>query len=252
MVDKLKLVMGKPILINEETKTHIHHPLVSDIVDMGEEDYQNICLPYILTKDAIFGNLANSKSLSEKYGLLQLFFIEVGEGKRLLDMMFDGDSLEVLKNSLSYFLKTDEIRLLVRQQKIVVKEKYLIDESEFQKIRKIIQSVIDKSDIEVEKPPENMSPRQEDIWKKLQEGRRRKAEKERIYMQDIVNIVSFGGNNYIPKDVIGNMHYFELSNAYKSITKMDIYKTKLLYHISPKFESKDEFEHWSKELKIGK
>lgn len=252
MVDKLKLVMGRPILINEETKTYVHHPLVSDIVDMGEDEYLNMCLPYILTKEAIFGNLENSQALSEKYGLLQLFFIEVGEGKRLLDMMFDGDSLEVLKNSLSYFLETDEIRILERQNKIVVKNEYLIDESEFQKIRKVIQSVTDRSDLEVEKPPENMSKRQEDIWRKLQEGRRRKAEKDRVYVQDIVNIVSFGGNTYIPKNVIDNMHYYELSNAYKSITKMDIYKTKLLYHISPKFESKDEFGHWSKDLKIGK
>jgi len=250
-IDKLKLTMGRPFLVDEKTQTYVHHPIMKDIVDLGEDEYLNLCLPYILTKDAIFGNLENSKSLSEKYELLQLFFIKVNEDQRLLDGMFNGNTMDYLKNSLSFFLKTDDIRILERQQKIVINKEYLIDNSEFMRLRKVIQSVSDRSDIKVEKPPENMTERQRDIWTKLQKGRKRKSDKERVYIQDMINVVSFGGNSYISKDLIENMHYIELSNAYKAISQKDIYHTRLLHRISPKFESDDKFEHWFENLKIG-
>lgn len=252
MVDKLKLRMGKPLLINKEHDIYVHPPMMCDIVDMGEDEYSRLYLPFVLTKDSIFGNVENGDEISGKFNLLQMFFTKIDEKSYLLDGIFDNDVLKSLEKSLSFFLKTDKIKMLERQQKIVVNDFFLIDDKEFENIRKAIQGVTAKKDLSVEKPPKNMTSRQKDVWRKLQKGRRRKANREAIHLQDIVNYVSFGGKSFISTSEIAKMSYYELDNAYKSIIGVDSYERNFKYQLSPKFDIKDKVDHWTDLLKIGK
>lgn len=245
--------MGRPLVADKESDSHIYQPLVKDIVDMGEDEYSKLVLPYVVTTDSIFNGVENEEELINKYDLFDLFFVNVEEGKTILDSIFSGEnSLKVLIDSMRYFLKSDDIRVLHKRQKIVVNDSYLIDKNEFSKLRRLIQAVTGRNDIEVEKPPKNMSKRQKDIWIKLQKGRKRSAEKNSIYMQDIVNYVSFGGSSYISTEQIDNMTYYYLQNAYKSIVGMDSYNMGMAYKLSPKFDIKDDIKHWTQTLKIGK
>jgi hypothetical protein len=252
-VDKLKLIMGRPILINKENNIYVHQPLVCEIVDMGEDVYNELILPYILTTDAVFNGAENEEELVEKFHIFDLFFIKLDDKKTILDSVFGGKyALDVLRESLQYFLKTNEIRVLEKRQKIIVNNSYLIDKNEFGKIRKVVQAVIGRGDIEVEKPPKNMTPRQKDIWMKLQAGRRRNAEKKAIYIQDMINYTSFGGSSYIPYREIDQWTYYQLQNAYKSILGKDAFNIGMGYKLSQKFEVKEDIKHWTETLKIGK
>lgn len=251
-VDKLKLLMGRPILVNKENNIYVHQPKVSQIVDMGEDAFNELVLPYILTTEAVFNGVDNEEELIEKFSLFELFFMKIEDNKTILDSIFGNkNAMDVLTDSLKFFLNSDEIRVLEKRRKIVV-DKHLIDENEFNKIRRIIQDVVGKKDVEVEKPPKNMTKRQKDIWTKLQKGRRRTAERNAIYLQDIINYISFGGKSYISTEKIDSMTYFYMQNAYKSIVGVDSFNIGMGYKLSQKFDVKDEIKHWMETIKIGK
>jgi hypothetical protein len=253
LVDKLKILMGRPIEVNKENKVYVHQPLVSDIVDIGEDEFNTLILPYVLTTESVFNGVENEEELIERFHFFDLFFIKTNEEKSLLDNVFGGKkSLEFLEETLMFFLKADEIRILENRQKVVVNNSYLIDKDEFDKIRKAIQAVVGRKDVEVEKPPKNMSKRQKDIWFKLQKGRKRKAERDAIYLQDIINFSAYGGSSFIPFDRIDKMTYFQLQNTYKSVLGKDSFNVGMGYKLSEKFEVKEDIKHWTETLKIGK
>jgi hypothetical protein len=250
-MDKLKLLMGRPIEFNKEHGLYVRQPLINEIVDMGEDLFNKLVLPFTLTSEAVFNGQDNSEELSSKYSIYDLFFTQIEDGY-ILDNVFGGKSaLDVLKESLSYFLQTDNIQFLIYRKKIVVNE-FLIEKDEFFKLRSLIQGVANRKDAEFEKVPKNMTERQRGIWDKLQAGRRRKAEREAIHLQDLINFTSFGGDSYIPLREIDNMTYYQLSNAYNSVMGKDSYKMSMGYKLSYKFDVKDEIKHWTETLKIGK
>lgn len=245
--------MGRPIEINREHGIYVHQPKVKEIVDIGEERFNELIMPYILTTQALFTGAENEEELIKEFKLFDLFFIKVDGKSTILDKLFnDKQALDVLIDSLTYFLKTDQIKVLQNRHKIVIDDKYLIDENEFNKLRTIVKAVVNREDIEIERPPKNMTKRQRDIWMKLQAGRRRKAEREAIYIQDIINFVSFGGNYYIPYSEVEQMTYYQLLNAYKCIMGKDAFNIGMGYKLSQKFDVKDEIKHWTEALKIGK
>lgn len=244
--------MGRPVVVNEENNIFVHQPLIKDIVDLGEDKYNELILPYVMNTDAVFNGLENEDELKQQYQFFDLFFIKTESGT-ILDKIFGGsNALEVLQKSLRYFLRADEIRVLEKRQKVVINNAYMIDNNEFQKLRKAIQSVVNRKDIEVEKPPKNMTKRQRDIWIKLQKGRRRQAEKNAIYLQDIIIFCSLGGESFVPFDEIDNMTYYQLQNVHKGIMGKDAFNMGMGYKLSQKFDVKDDIKHWTETIKIGK
>jgi hypothetical protein len=253
VIDKLKLLMGRPILVNKKSNIYVHQPLISDVVDMGEDEYNNLVLPYTLTTDTVFNGAEKEDELKEQYHLFDLFFIELEDGKTLLDNIFGGrNAIEALSDSLRYFLRVDDVKVLKKRKKLIIDNSYMIDKVEFDNLRKVIQGVVNRTDIEVEKPPKNMTKRQKDIWMKLQKGRKRTAEKNAIYLQDMINYISFGGKSFIPLDQIDRMTYYQMQNAYKSVIGRDTFDVSMGYKLSQKFDVKDEVKHWTDALKIGK
>lgn len=246
--------MGRPILIDKENDISVHQPSIKEVVNLGEDYFSKLTLPFVITTDAIFNGAENEEELNEKFSIFDLFFIKGENGKTILDdSVFGGQvALDVLKESLMYFLRANDIRILEKRQKVVVNNVYMIDKDNFKNLRNAVQSVLGRKDIEVDKPPKNMNKRQKDIWFKLQKGRRRRAEKEALYLQDLINFTSYGGKSYIPLREIEEMTYFQLNNAYKSVMGVDSYHTGIQYKLSQKYDVKDDIKHWTETIKIGK
>lgn len=252
-MDKLKLLMGRSIEFDKKYGLSVRQPMMHEVVDLGESEFNDLVLPYILTNEAVFNGLENEEELISKFHIFDLFFAQVEEDVFVLDNIFGGKSaLGVLKESLQYFLQVDQVEFLMHRQKIVINDEYLMGKDEFIKLRRIIQGVCSRNDMQVEKPPRNMTKRQTEIWKKLQKGRRRRAEKEAVYLQDMINFTSFGGTTYIPLDSIDRMTYYQLSNAYKAVMGKDAFHIGMGYKLSEKFDVKDDIKHWTESLKIGK
>jgi len=245
--------MGRPILFDKENDLYVRQPTIGEIVDLGEDGFNQLIMPMTLTNESVFGGLEKEEELKAEFHIYDLYFAQIEENVFVLDSVFGGKSaLGVLKESLSYFLQTDDIEFLIHRKKIVINSNFLLDKKGFMNLRTIIQGITNKSDIEVDKPPKNMTEKQKDIWAKLQKGRRRKAEKDATYLQDLIGYVSFGGTTYIPLDHIEKMTYYQFSNAYKSIMGVDAFRTGMSYKLSQKFDVKDEIKHWTESLKIGK
>lgn len=251
-MDKLKLLMGRSILLDKEHEIYVRQPLISEIVDMGENGFNELVMPFILTSEAVFNGLEQEEELVNKFDIYDMFFTQVEDNVYVLDNVFGGKSaLGVLESGLSYFLQIDDIEFLIHRKKIRIGS-YLVGKQEFMNLRKVIQGVTNKRDMQVEKPPKNMTKRQKDIWFKLQKGRRRRAEKDAIYLQDMINYVSFGGTTYIPIEQIDKMTYYQFQNSYKSIMGIDSFHIGMGYKLSQKFDVKDDIKHWTESLKIGK
>ena len=243
--------MGRPILVDGESKTYVHQPKVGEVVDIGEDYFNTLLMPYLITAESIFGGMENEEELISKFNVFDLFFIETEDGQYLLDNVL-GDTMGILEESMRFFLKADSIRFLKNRKKIIINDSYLISIEEFSVIRKIIQGVCNRSDVEVEKAPKGMTDRQKDIWNKIQKGRRRTAEKNALYMQDLINYVQWGGSSFISYDSIDKLTVYQLQNAYKAVMGIDAFHMGMGYKLSQKFEVKEDIKHWTDSLKIGK
>lgn len=254
-IDKLRVYSGKPLIIDSEHEIKVYQPSVDEIVDIGEKQFNELVLPFILTTEAIFNGIENEDELVEKYNVFDLFFIQSENGKTILDdTIFSGKkALDVLIDAIVFFTHVDksEIRVINHLRNSIAIGRLVITRENFSLLKDAIHAVLNRKDIEIEKPPKDMGSRQKAIWEKLQQGRRRRAEKEASYLQDIMNFVQFGGNSYIPIQEILSMTYYQLYNAYKSILGKEAHHIGTLYKISPKFEIKDEISHWTKTIKIG-
>ena len=252
-MDKLKLLMGRKIPFDKEHNLYVRQPLISEVVDMGETEFGELVMPFILTTESVFMGMKNEEELVKQFDIFDLFFTQIEENVYMLDNVFGGKSaLEVLKNSLSFFLDTDDIQFLVNRKKAVINGSFLLDEKGFAVLRKLVQGVSNRSDIEIERPPANMTERQKGIWEKLQKGRRRRAEKDAIYLQDLIAYTSFGGTSYIAFDQIDRMTYYQFQNTYKGVMSIDAFQIGMGYKLSEKFDVKDDVKHWTDSIRIGK
>ena len=126
-----------------------------------------------------------------------------------------------------------------------------INNDNFNDISDIILLLTNKHKFVIEKPPENMSERQKDIWEKLQAGRKRDEEKNRLRIYDIINICEFGGNYHIPISEITNWTIWKLMNTYNSIVNIRNYDDSLRIGVaSYDLSSVQNEKCWAKRLMI--
>lgn len=253
-MDKTRLLLGKPIPFSEGFE--VKQPTVEEITMMGEGKFDNYVAPFILTIDALFENEEEAKKIKSEFTLFQLFFHKIDDTKHLLDSVFGGrNALEFIREVLAFFLDIDEsaITILSNRKKFAISDngrELVIDDLAFNKLREIVQKIVSREDVEVERPPKDMTERQKDIWVKLQAGRKRREKRDAMVMADIINIVWMGGRAYIPLNEVMSMTYFQLRKAYGNIISRDNFDLSMGYKLSQKFDVKDDVKHWAKEFKV--
>ena len=147
----------------------IYQPSFEDIKKYGIENYNQVFLVYRLTLDCF--------DLSEKDGK-NLFEDILLNDKSLLSCL--SESLYLLTNASVIYLAEDmkSLKLKFNSKSENQEDQYfIIDANNFDDICDIVLKINASQKIEIEKPPENMTPRQRDVWEKLQEGRRKDKEK---------------------------------------------------------------------------
>lgn len=241
-----KVFFGMDIPISDQLS--IIQPTVNKIIDIGEVQFSKYVLPFVMTLDFIFEESFDTSQLD----MFELFF-EKGEGEsKALDGVFGKDSVEALLESIVFFSNAtmDDIKVMKHRKRIIIKD-YVLSKENFAEFRKVIQAICVKKDIEAERPPKNMSKRQADIWNKIQAGRKRKALKESVKIEDMANFICHCGQSYIdPLDVL-KMKYYQFHNAYLSVVSMDSYHTMTAYKLSQKYDFKDDVPHWTKTMKLN-
>lgn len=253
-MNKTRLILGKSIPLSEGFE--VKQPTMEEISLMDEGLFDSYLTPFVLTIDALFENEEEAENIRSKHTIFQLFFHKIDESKYLLDSVVGGrNSLEFLKEAIAFFLDIDEskITILKHRKRFAVSDgdrELIIDDGMYDKLRKVIQFITSREDVEVERPPKNMTDRQKDIWLKLQKGRKRREQREAITMADMINIVALGGRSHIPFNEITKMTYYQFRRAYASIIARDNFELSMGYKLSQKFDVKDEVRHWSKDFKV--
>ena len=126
-----------------------------------------------------------------------------------------------------------------------------ITNDNFNDISEILLKLNGKNKIVIEKPPKNMSARQKDVWEKLQAGRKRDAEKNRLHIYDMINICEFGGNYHIPISEIETWTLWKLTICYNSITGIKEYDDSLKIGIANyDLSSVQKDNYWIKKMMI--
>jgi hypothetical protein len=131
-------------------------------------------------------------------------------------LTLDERTLSMLLNSISMFCKTDEIAFDEQKKILYIGDGY-ISKDNFAEFSDIILKINSKQKIIKEKPPENMTEKQEEIWKKLQQGRQRAMAKSQIELADLINVCQFGGEYYIPTNDILQWSLYNITRCYKTI-----------------------------------
>ena len=253
-MNKTRLLLGKSIPFTEGFE--VKQPTIDEVAMMEEGEFDNYVAPFILTIDSLFDNEEEAEKIKSEFTLFQLFFHKIDDTKHLLDSVFGGrNTLEFIRDVLAFFLDIDKssITILEKRKKFAIQDEgreLVIDDMNFDKLRRIVQAIVSREDVEVERPPKNMTSRQKDIWTKLQAGRKRREKREAMSMADIINIVWMGGRSYISLEDVSKMTYFQLRKAYGNTITRDNFDMSMGYKLSQKFDVKDEVKHWAKDFKV--
>ena len=222
---RLELITGTPIIFN---KVKVYQPKLSQILGIGEKQYEKHLLPFVVDKEDL--------DLPKEFDGLTVFDIFT------LDI-----NLVFFLEAIRFFCMMDEMKYNQELKRLYIGEGY-IDNSNFYEFSELILELSAKK----KEKKENFTPqseKQKEIWEKLQNGRKRQAEKKGIKLFDIINLCQFGGEYYIPIKDILDWTPWQLNNCYRTIISKSCYKDNFSVFLET---GKQELvkEHWSDKIKI--
>lgn len=233
-----ELIMGYPIYYD---KLCIYPISFSTLFKLfGEEMFDYLILPFAMTSEYV----------------KETFNIETTENNIFNDVIVkNGDMLKNVCLILTAFCKCGQITLSnnILHMYDENNEKILFDvtNDNFNDISDILLKINAKAKIAIEKPPKNMSARQKDVWEKLQAGRKREAEKNRIHIYDMINICEFGGDYHIPISEIETWTLWKLTRCFNSIIGIKEYNDGLKIGIANyDLSSVQKDNYWVKKMMI--
>ena len=221
-------------------------------------------LLYCLSESLYFLTKADSITLYQNSKTIELKFIDVEyktiekEVQRVVDIE-EIPSLKTFIKKCICFIVGKRYKV---PQKIIteticeeIEEKseriFKIDSSNFDDISDIILKINGSKKVEIEKPPANMSPRQRDIWEKLQEGRRNDAKKNEVHIYDVLNVCEYCGDYRIPIEELKTWSLWRIMNCYKTRLNIKSYDDNLqIALVSGDSKSISGENHWHHQLMI--
>jgi len=254
IMNDIELLFSKPNEYYVEGFGNVDIICINDIKRMGkdyEKFYENLILPWRLCwrsfyEQSIYNNIIESGYNVVDYDIFFMNFQNDGRMKIKKDDC-EIEILQLLKESVDFIFKCKSI-IDYQYNAIIIDEDRIIYRDNFESIREIILLTNACSKFEIEDEPTFENDRQKDVYYKLQEGRRRRAEKDRLQLKKLINIVMVYTNYHI-NDKIQEMTMFQLYNTYSSLSLKDGYELNMTYVPVVADTSKLDLEHWSNKLK---
>jgi len=215
----------------------IYIPTVKDFLRMGENQIMEHVLPYRLSLDII----DLDEEVKEQIKIFDLFFQKFKAGT-------NKDIFDILMSSLEYFFR---LKPVFNEQAYCIQiGDVVVNRDNFDALADIILLVSQTERIEKEVEPVFKNETQKDVYFKIQEGRRKKAEKNKISIATIMNCVVHGGKSYIPYSEVATMTLPQLNNTFSAITGVNDWEMnfdKYLVGVEPK---KLDLTYWIYRLKL--
>lgn len=211
----------------------IYQTSLNDIVDYDIEKYNMLLLPFLLDIDDFE---IQDENLIKNLNIFDILLLTEGTFKMLLD-------------SISFFCKTNQISYDEQKGCLYIGEGY-IDRNNFAEFADIILKINSKQKQVKEKPPENMTEKQRDIWEKLQKGRQRALEKGAVDLSDLINTCQFGGDYYISMEDILKWTMWNITRCYKAIIGKSSFKESFDIYCVTGEDKLIKNRHWTDLIKI--
>jgi hypothetical protein len=228
---KLYLKTQKPIPFYNVCK--IFQPSIDEILDMEDDKFNKLLLPYCITVDSLEGDIPEEvKKEIASYDLVIRY----------------KDIVPLLLKSLKYFTKSH----LSFDEGGIFFEGFegRLNRDNFDEFAKIILEICARERPKKEVMPTFKNERQRDIWTKIQEGRKRSAKRNELKLEDVMNFAQYGGDYYISRNEILSFTLWELINAYKSKIGMSNYKDSFDIYLISGEKSLIEGKHWTDLIKL--
>lgn len=224
---RLELITGRNINFNG---MNIIQKTISEILDFGMDNYNKLLFPFILDIENF--------NITKDINTVSIF-----------DILILDSNIEIFLNSLKYFCDVNKIQFDEHIKRIYIQNGYL-DRNNFEEFSNIILEINGKVKPKHKKPPVFKSKKHQDIWNKIQEGRKRKAEQNKVELCDIINVCEFGGDYHIPMSEIMSWSLWKVINCYKNILEKQSYKDSFEIFLVSGDKNIIENKHWIDRIKI--
>lgn len=227
---KINLKMQEPIDFYDVCT--IYQPTFDEILKYKIPNFEKLLLPYVISVDNINIELSDEQKNNIKNFDLVIGYQEIAS---------------YLFMSLEYFCKCN---VLYDEMGIYFEGfEGRLNRDNFDEFGKIILDINARQKPVKERIPIFKNEKQKEIWYKLQEGQRRNALKNELKLEDVINIIQYGGNSYISKDEVRKFTLWEMMNCYKSILGISKYNDSFsIYLINGEKELVN--QHWTELIKI--
>lgn len=184
----------------------INQPTLKEIMlEMGMTKFENLLFPFCVTVDAI-QDLSNEEKQKIKN----------------FDILLSNPELAAsLCQSLEYFCRSE---IKFNDGQIYFGEfSGGLNRDNFDEFAEVVLEMCAR------KRPEDESKKfktekAKEIWRKIQAGRARDAQKNQFKIEDVINVCQYGGSCHISIDEIMKFTIWELMNCYKCIVSISNYK----------------------------
>lgn len=199
----------------------------------------------------------------DKYNMLLLpFLLDIddfdipseilAQGINVFDILtYDERTFKMLLDSISFFCKADKISFDEEKRVFYINEGF-VDRNNFEDFSNIILAINSKKKIKREKPPKNMTTKQQEVWKKLQEGRQRAEKKAQIELYDLINTCQFGGDYYIPMHDILQWTLWNIARCYNTILGKSTFQESFEIYCVTGEDKLIQNRHWTDLIKLNK
>jgi len=177
----------------------------------GWDSFTNIIFPFKCTKDCFDMDNINELNLFEDIILKNQQLVQCAA--LILNIFCKCKKVVKNNNNLCLYIDKDNKEQI-----------FLIDKNNFEEVSNIILSICGEKKIEIEKPPDTLSEKQLEIWKKIREGRRNFSDKNKIYIYDILNVCEFAGAYHISIDEIMSWTLWKINNCYNARLNLKNYE----------------------------
>lgn len=240
----------------------IKSPTIEDIVEIGEDTFKKYLIPFTITTDI----LVLDEDMKQEFKTFDLFFIKDGDDYYLKHN--DETFVEILINSLKFYFQEEVSIMTAKDFKyanimdlgypdnileniyyILIENNGIIDRDNFDEVADMILKINYAKKIEIEPEPEFQNDRQRDIYNKIMEGRRRKAEKESQTLGEMIDVVQFGGKSFVSYKEIKDFTIQQLIHAYMTILSIDNFQINFGQYQAGADPQKLDLEHWVSKIK---
>ena len=212
----------------------IYQASLKDILDYDIDKYNMLLLPFLLDID--------------DFDIPNEFLIQ---GMNIFDILIcDERTFKMLLDSISFFCKTNKISFDEEKRVFYIHNGY-IDRNNFEEFSNIILTINSKKKVKKEKPPKNMTPKQQDVWRKLQEGRQRAEKKAQIELFDLINTCQFGGEYYIPMHDILQWTLWNITRCYNTILGKSTFQESFEIYCVTGEDKLIQNRHWTDLIKLN-